>query len=287
MHLSYIELDIDAEQSLSEQMIAMLSELGFEGFWEDDRSLKCYIKSSRWQSRMLAEVQSLAHTLTRSSSSTAPRISVKEIHDQNWNEAWEKSIQPIKVTERIVIAPTWQPYTPLPGELLLTIDPKMSFGTGYHETTRLVLKLMEKHLVPGVTLLDVGTGTGVLAIAAIKLGAASAVGIDTDEWSYENAHENIRLNNVETAVQILQGDLASVPPRQFGMIVANIQRNVIAPLLPDLTARLLPGGMLLLSGLLLSDREILEGCFRLAGLSVVEGLRENEWLAFALHSAQS
>ncbi len=282
MPKSYCEVEIAADEQLREQLIGILSQLGFEGFWEEGTALRCYMSRERWTDDMLNEVQRIVGTMQRSSSSAAPKISVNTIEERNWNAEWETTIQPIHVTEKIVITPTWHEYKGMPGEMVLTIDPKMSFGTGYHETTRLVLRLMEKYVAPGMRLLDIGTGTGVLAIAGIKLGASSAIGVDNDEWSYENGIENTRLNGVEHSVTIQLGELADVPVGTFDMIVANIQRNVIEPLLPEMKSRLNPKGVVILSGLLNVDEEPMRKAVVGSGFEVRELLRENEWIAFAL-----
>jgi ribosomal protein L11 methyltransferase len=280
----FVEVEIIADAGLSEQIVGVLSQLGFEGFWEEEPFLRGYISGERWDDAMLDEVRSLVNTIHRSSSSVVPKVSVKDVAQRNWNEEWERTIQPIHVTDRIVITPTWHRYTPRQHELVLTIDPKMSFGTGYHETTRLVLRMMEQHLRPGSTVLDVGTGTGVLAIAAIKLGAARAVGVDTDEWSYTNARENTILNGVEKDVTIYLGDLASVPVAGFDVIVANIQRSVLEPLLPALIERMNTGGMIILSGLLNGDEQPMRKAISNCGLQVTASLAENEWIALLLQS---
>ena len=277
----YIEVQITTSEELVEMLIAILSQLGFEGFWEDGTLLKCYISADRWNPALAREVRTTITMMQHVSSTSRPVMTVRIIEDRNWNEEWEKTIKPIHVTDHIVITPTWHEYSPSPGELVLTIDPKMSFGTGYHESTRLVLRLMEKHIRSGSRLLDVGTGTGVLAIAGVKLGAASAVAVDVDSWSHDNAIENARLNHVEDRVQVIMGDLSSVPPGRFGIVVANIQMNVIVPMLRELRNRLETGGVVLLSGLLATDRD--EILHRLAehGFTVREEMRENEWMAVA------
>ncbi|MBM2840693.1 MAG: Ribosomal protein methyltransferase [Bacteroidetes bacterium] len=278
MPASYIEVELTADTELVEQLVGILSQLGFEGFWEDGVLLKCYISDSRWSPAMLDEVQTTVNRIARSSSTPRPGVVVRNIESRNWNEEWKKTIEPIQVTDRIVIKPTWHEYTPSAGQIVLTIDPKMSFGTGYHETTRLVLRLMEKYVKPGMSILDVGTGTGVLAIAGVKLGARSAVGVDIDEWSGTNALENVRLNHVERQVTIHQLELGSLPPSTFDLIVANIQLNVIVPLLPEMKRRLDAKGRLILSGLLIPDREQIMKNLSGLGLAIYEEMMENEWM---------
>lgn len=280
----YIEVEISADAELVEQLIGILSHIGFEGFWEDGSLLKCYISSDRWSPAMLEEVHTTVNRMVHTSSTPRPTIAVRNVENRNWNEEWKKTIEPIQVTDRIVIRPTWQDYSPLPGQIVVTIDPKMSFGTGYHETTRLVLRLMEKHVKSGMSLLDVGTGTGVLAIVGVKLGATSAVGVDVDEWSFENAMENVRLNHVEDRIRIVHGELSSVHDNNFDIIVANIQLNVIAVLLSTMKEKLRAGGILMLSGLLLPDREQILKSLSGSKFEICEEATENEWIAVIARS---
>lgn len=276
-----IEVAIEAEEELRDRIVALLGQLGFEGFWEDGAVLRSYISESRWTPAMPDEVERTVSLITRSSRSTRPAITTRRIQEQNWNEEWKKTIRPIHVSERTVITPSWHPYEPAPGELVLTIDPKMSFGTGYHESTRLILRLLEEHIRTGDSVLDMGTGTGVLAIAAVRLGAADATGIDVDEWSYENACENIRLNHVQDRITILHGDITATPAGPFTLILANIQRTVLLEMLPLLVRRLRAGGRLLLAGLLHDDREIMMEQLRHEGMTLLNELSENEWTAIA------
>jgi ribosomal protein L11 methyltransferase len=276
-----IEVAIEAEEELRDRIVALLGQLGFEGFWEDGSVLRSYISESRWTPAMPDEVERTVNLITRSSRSTRPAITTRRIQEQNWNEEWEKTIQPIHISERTVITPSWHPYEPAPGELVLTIDPKMSFGTGYHESTRLILRLLEENIRTGDSVLDMGTGTGVLAIAAVKLGAAKATGVDVDEWSYDNACENTRLNHVEDRITILHGDITATPAGPFTLILANIQRTVLLDMLPVLVHRLRAGGRLLLAGLLREDREIMMERLRHEGMTLSGELSENEWIAIA------
>ncbi len=278
---TYIEVEITTDPLLFDDLVGLLSAEEFEGFWEEGTRLRAYIQTKLWNGDRRKSLEDLLSSFTRHHDLPEPAIATRLIEDQNWNALWEAGIQPIHVSDRIVVTPTWRSYTPSPGEVVLTIDPKMSFGTGHHETTRLMVRLIERHLRPGDAMLDVGTGTGILAIAGVKLGAASALGVDNDEWSYENARENAKLNQVEDKLTIVQGEIQNVPEKGFDLIVANIQRGVIEQILPEMRHRLNAGGRLLLSGLLNVDREAIYAALATGHLAVIEELHEKEWIALA------
>jgi len=286
MRTHYIEVSIETETALIEKLIGILTQIGFEGFWEDGRTLRCYMNSLRWSEALLEETGRLVRIVARASATPAPRISVRTTEDQNWNATWEKTIQPIRVTDSIIITPSWHVVAPEPGQVVLVIDPKMSFGTGYHETTRLSLRLLENFMKPSMRVLDVGTGTGVLAIAAAKLGAVSVVGIDIDEWAYNNALENVERNSVANLVRIHQQPLAALPHSSFDLVVANIQLDVITDLLNEITSRLADQGTVILSGLLLTDKTALATLLNREGLTILTELSENEWIAVAATGEQ-
>ncbi len=277
----YVEVAITADPSLAENLVAIFSQLGFEGFWEDEGTLRCYLRADRWSPAFFEEIQTTAALVARSSRSPSPRLRARTLENRNWNQEWEKTIRPIRVADRIVISPSWQSFTPRPGDIVLTIDPKMSFGTGYHETTRLMLRLMESAARPGTTMLDVGTGTGVLAIAGIKLGCASAIACDVDDWSFRNARENAEVNGVADRVEVILGDISLTPLIPFDLVAANLQCTLIVPILGDLGARCAPGGLLLLSGLLLQDEQEIVARLNEHDFTVESRLTENEWLALA------
>ena len=280
---TYAEVAIQAGDELRERLLAVISQLGFEGFWEDGDTLRCYMESSRWRPGLREEIQRITRLLAHASSSQAPEVSVTTVDDRNWNEEWEKTLLPIHVTDRIVVAPSWQSTGISQEGILLIIDPKMSFGTGYHESTRLALKLLERYLRASEDVLDVGTGTGILAIAAIKLGARSAVGLDTDDWSYTNAQENARLNQVTDNMSVIHGDLSALRQRRYGLVVANIQRSVLEGMLPYIRELLDMDGRVILSGILQEERESMLASMRQEGFRLIGELEENEWIAFAAH----
>jgi ribosomal protein L11 methyltransferase len=281
MARTYVEVRVTSDPALAEHLVAILGQIGFEGFWEDEGALRAYIRSERWSPGMREEVESTIRLTARSSGSHQPQISVSTLEQRNWNEEWERTIRPIAVTDHITIAPTWHPLQPQPGQIILTIDPKMSFGTGYHESTRLVIGLIERYVRPGIRVLDVGTGTGVLAIAALKLGADSALAVDIDEWSFDNARENAQLNHVEHRITVRQGDISLAQGQVFHLVLANIQRTVLETMMGEIAALLTPGGIVLLSGLLRGDREAMLASLAVHGLRLLEERSENEWIGLA------
>ncbi|MFA6540564.1 MAG: 50S ribosomal protein L11 methyltransferase [Bacteroidota bacterium] len=272
-----IHFSIPPDEYIREVLPGVISDLGFDGFVEDERGVHGYIKKELWMETMETAIREMTDQLH------LPQIDIigiTEIQNQNWNQEWEKSIQPITISERIIVTPSWHPLED-PSKIILTIDPKMTFGTGYHETTRLVIRLMEEYIAANDFVLDVGTGTGILAITSIKLGAAKAIGVDIDEWSFDNGNENTKRNNVDAKVSIRIGSLESVPETAFDIVLANIVRNTILELLDSMVLKLRAGGKILLSGLLAKDREPIETALHKRGLRTLTSIQENEWIAIA------
>ena len=201
------------------------------------------------------------------------------LENKNWNEEWEKTINVNKISDLFVIRPSFREYTAAPGEIVLTIDPKMSFGTGEHQTTKLMILALEKYCKKGDTILDIGTGTGVLAIAAMKLGAASAIAFDNDEWCFENGQENCQQNNVENLVEIRTAELSDIPEKDFSIVIANIQRNPLLELSAQIAAKAKQGGIVLLSGLLREDESIILEKYTSFGLKKIETNTMDEWIS--------
>jgi ribosomal protein L11 methyltransferase len=266
----YIEFDITVDSEiLKDLLIVELSEIGFEGFEEDTNLLKAFIpvrdfKQSRFN--QLAEEHALEYARTI-------------IKQKNWNEFWEAGYDPVIVHDFCAVRAEF--HRPVPNvrhEIIIT--PKMSFGTGHHATTFMMIKAMEHLELQDNTVLDFGTGTGVLAILAEKSGAASVVAIDYDDWSINNAKENILLNNC-TKVNIEKADHISTG-NTFDVILANINKNIILDHFVSIEQHLSPGGKLLLSGLLENDQDDI--------LKAAEGLRlkfneksdQNGWICLLL-----
>ncbi len=160
------------------------------------------------------------------------------LEEKNWNELWEKSREVIRISERIVIKPSFKEYESKEDEIVITLDPKMSFGTGEHESTKLALRLIEKYVKGNEKVLDVGSGTGVLSIAAIKLGAANAVAVDNDSWCYQNCAENCALNDVAESIKVVEGEIGIIPEDDFDLVLANIQKNILLLISEKIKAKL-------------------------------------------------
>ena len=201
------------------------------------------------------------------------------VESKNWNEEWEKSINVVHISDKIVIVPSFKNYTPKKNQIVITIDPKMSFGTGEHQTTKLVLSLCEKYVKPNDKVLDVGSGTGVLAIGAVKLGAGSALGIDNDEWCELNGNENIELNKVHDKAEIRLAEIDDIYETGFDLILANINKHILLDINEKLKQKIKPGGRLILSGLLIDDEEEIKKSYLPIGFKLLEKTIMDEWIA--------
>ena len=206
---------------------------------------------------------------------------IEEIENRNWNEEWEKSIEPVFISDKVIIYPSWKKdkVRKYRGRIKIQIDPKMAFGTGHNETTCLVLELMTKHLgrKPGY-LLDYGCGTGVLAIAGIKMGASKAVANETDEDSIENAKECFASNRVSGKVKLYHAPLEGVREKGFDVICANIISSVIISTLGLMKMKLKKNGKLFLSGILIEEKFKISSALRKHGFVIEEIQTRAEWL---------
>ena len=209
-------------------------------------------------------------------------IEESSIEEINWNEEWEKKTNVIEVSDKIVIKPTFREYKPKENQLVIQIDPKMSFGTGEHETTKLVLQLLDKQIGSAKRVLDVGSGTGVLGIAASLLGANEVVGIDNDEWCIENGAENIELNNVSNKVEVRLSEINNVKDKPFDLILANINKHILIDIAESIFKLTIPKGKIILSGLLHTDREDILKLYLGFNLKLVEEKQLGEWISLVL-----
>lgn len=208
------------------------------------------------------------------------RVTLAEVDEEDWSAAWKKYYKPIRVTERLTIRPVWEPYTPAhPDERVIVLDPGMAFGTGTHPTTVLCLRALEKAVRPGDAVIDVGCGSGVLAIAAAKLGADKVLALDLDPVAVKAARQNVALNKLGDRVTVRENNLLDGVTDAADVIVANILAEVIVRLAGDAVAHLKPGGTFIASGIIRSKAPAVLEAIQSSGLSIVETVSEDDWLA--------
>lgn len=211
------------------------------------------------------------------------RVFYRSLDEEDWAESWKAFFWPEKVSARIVVKPTWRDYHPSSDELVLEIDPGMAFGTGTHPSTALSMQLLEKHLLPENRLLDVGTGSGILMVAAALLGAAEVHGIDNDPVAVTVARQNLALNAMSAdRSRAWTGDLVGGVSARYDVVVANILAPVILGLLPDVRHVLVPGGRFICSGILESQQDEVIAKAQTLGFQLVEAVDREEWVALAM-----
>ena len=206
------------------------------------------------------------------------------VNEEDWANSWKQYYKPVKIGERIVICPAWEKYTPAEGELVIRMDPGMAFGTGTHETTRLVIRLLEKYTKAGQRMLDVGTGTGILAICASRLGADICRAYDIDPTAVRVARENIKDSGL-TNVTCDQSDLlkqVSLEGGQYDLVCANIVADIIIRMTPDVGKYMKDDAVLLASGIIAERCDDVVTCFEANGFKVVEKLTDNDWCGLAI-----
>lgn len=270
--MTYLEFDflVNPPQPGGDILLAALSELGFESFVEKEDGLLAYIQKTDFAPHDFEQLPILKH----------PDIEItwskKEIEQQNWNKEWEKNFRPIQIGKTLSIRAPFHPKENVKYDIV--IEPKMSFGTGHHETTHMMLQQVLKHNFESKRVLDMGCGTGVLAIMTEKKGAAQIDAIDNDTWCYENSLENVARNQCKN-IKVWHGDATLLKPNKYDVILANINRNILLRDLPIYAQTLQKKGVLFLSGFYNSDlAEITKKCEAL-GLSFEKNLEMGEWVS--------
>jgi ribosomal protein L11 methyltransferase len=283
---TYFELSIKIYPYVDDEYITTkLWELEPEGVYENDikQSFDLYFPHKP----NLKNVIELLNDLKSQKYISGYEYTLTEFEEKNWNEEWEKNLRVIEISDKLVVKPSNKEYSPKDGQIVLIIDPKMSFGTGEHATTQMMLKLIEKYINPNDKVIDVGTGTGILAIAAIKLGANFAVAIDNDEWVYENILENLQNNSIENGkIQVLIGTSDIVKDTDFDMIIANIQKNVLLEIAEDFKNKVKDTkntSKVLLSGILREDENDIINHYKNFGFNHIETIYQDEWCAIVLN----
>lgn len=272
----YIEISVACEsEDMADILTAYLADYPFESFDSDIAEdggvvLKSYILADGW-----AECREEALSVV---SEYGELLSEEVIEDENWNAEWEATgFERVEIEDVMVIrAPHHVPAAE--GVIDIVVAPQMSFGSGHHQTTRLMCRLIHA-LQPAGRVLDVGCGTGILSLAALRCGAESADAIDIDIWSVESAKESARLNDLAERIEVIHGTVESIAGRRYSLVMANINRNIILADIAQYVDALDEGGTLLLSGFLAGDVDDITKAATALGLTPVECLSEDEWRA--------
>ncbi len=266
-----IQVSIEVlDEAVKDILIAELAELGFDGFEETETGLFSYMELVRFNSELSSGLDELVKRYGVTYTSAT-------IDKQNWNALWESNFEPVLVDDFVGVRANF--HAPFNGlvEHDIIITPKMSFGTGHHGTTYSVMQLMRGIDFTNKSVFDFGTGTGLLAILAHKLGAGDILAVDNDDWCIENASENITVNNTQS-IDIQKVDNAKLN-KKFNIIIANINKNIILDNLAFLAEATLPGGVVLLSGLLVEDEPEIEAACAALGWKHQETRTRNNWIA--------
>lgn len=204
------------------------------------------------------------------------KVTVKSVNEEDWANNWKKYYKPTKIGEKIVVKPTWEEYSANKGEIVVELDPGMAFGTGTHETTRLCVRALEKYVNKDAIVFDIGTGSGILAIAAAKLKAQKVVGVDLDPVAVDAAKKNSKLNNLEN-IEILHGNLIDVVKGKANIVVANILADIIKVLTEDIKTVLVDGGYFISSGIILDRKDDVIAKLEKCGFKIEEVNVDGEW----------
>ena len=307
MDMKWAEISIQTTQEATEAVANIFHDLGTSGVViEDPELINSYRRSGAWDYCVIPEDDTKVVTVTaylpvdgrlhgslhlleqrvnelieHDIDKGSGIIRWREIREEDWATSWKQYFHPLKIGERVVIKPSWEEYTAASGDLVLELDPGMAFGTGTHHTTRLCICCLEENLAPGSTVFDIGTGSGILAIAAALLGAADVRAVDLDPVAVKIAKENVALNALQNTVQVAEGDLLTgiAGEGQADIIIANIIADVIIKMAPAVPNRLKGGGILIASGIITDRLSDVAVALEQAGLSVEKIVEEGTWAA--------
>ncbi len=277
----WVEVRITSDLDAGE-LLGALGDPHTQGAWQDGNVIRLYWPRERWTSDHAVQLRQLLNRMTPGRCNEAD-IQVQPVANQDWNRLWAQSVKPLRIGKRIVIRPSWETVAVRPDQIEIVLDPKQAFGTGHHATTRMVLEWLEEIIRGGETVLDVGTGSGVLAMAALRLGAASAVGLDNDPVAIECAREYAALNRFGTELSLQCATLCG--EGSFDLVLANLDRQTLLGLADKLAGY--TGRLVLVSGLMLDQRQEIVDAFAAVGLYAGEEREQDGWLAMAFTPAQS
>lgn len=275
--MAWIEVQLKLNQPILEQVSAYLFALGCEGIHIADNKVRIYFLQRNWSDEVKNAL--LSYISIFDSAISKRSLHTKALLQRDWNRKWRESFKPLRIGRRITVSPPWDLSQQHEKDIEIIINPQMAFGTGHHESTQLILMFMENFIKPGMKILDVGTGSGILAFTAKKMGAQQVVGIDTDPQAIKNAMENAILNHVDDTVQFAPLELKHLNRVEFDIILANINYPVILGLADLFSGYLKDRGLLILSGILINDEWGIYNKLADLNYKFIEKSSRKEWLA--------
>ncbi|MDW7680443.1 MAG: 50S ribosomal protein L11 methyltransferase [bacterium] len=276
---AWAEIVIPVAAETEEGVSNFLFELGTEGVSVHNNQIRAYFKGHQWDSSREKMLRHYLASLVDLGFVVSGEFQVNSLADQDWNSEWKKTYLPIEINSQIVIVPSWQQYIARPDQVAIQIDPQMAFGTGTHETTQLVLQIMADNVATARWVLDIGTGTGILAIVAVKLFQATVAAFDDDLVAVFTAKQNCVQNQVADNIQLLCLDRPAFRQNQFDLILANINRSTLEKLLPEIFPLLTVDGRVIFSGILAEEKARFLSKLTAHRFSVLQQRTMGEWIA--------
>ncbi len=290
--VSSLLIDLGAGGTMTEDRADIPDPSKPHGIWEiidpslpdsmpEDVLVHAWLEPSEDFPALLSTLQSrLASLAAANPGYGALTLDTKSIPNENWAENWKKFYKPLRCGEHFVIKPSWEPFEPLPGDHVIEMDPGMAFGSGYHETTSMCLALLERTVFPGSRVIDVGTGSGILAIGAAMLGAGEVLAIDIDRDAVRVAEENVSRCGVKDRVLVQEGNLLDRVEESCDICVANIIAQIICSSAAPLYSHVVPGGLFICSGIIAEMEAPVREALLSAGFEIQDVLHKGEWVAF-------
>lgn len=285
----WLELEVRADPALAEGMAGILAEVA-GGLVESREGgtpvFRAYLPLDDQVEARVARVRARVRALQEAGLAGEAELVLRQSPDQEWENAWKAHFKRERIAPNLVIVPSWEQYQPAAGEAVVVIDPGMAFGTGQHATTRGCLRALARLVRPGMRVMDVGTGSGILAIAAARLGAQAVLALEVDRSAAEVARENVARNGVADRVQVAVSDLTEAAGGAcVDLVVANIVAEAVVALVPLLGPHLQPGGWLVASGIVKDREPLVRAAMEEHGFAVEDARREGEWVTLIARRA--
>lgn len=288
--MSWTVIEFPVPDAVSEAAAEQLRAAGADGVAEEWRKGQTYVRGF-WQQASEAEAAAATLTVLRllvevGLLACAPALTASSMEEQDWLEGWKQYFSPLEISERLAIVPSWETYQPRPGQQVITLDPGMAFGTGTHGTTFTCLQALSAYLQPGMRVCDVGTGSGILAIGAVKLGGQTVIATDNDPLAVRVARENAALNDVAGRINFREADLIAGIEGPFELVVANILAPVILLLIPRLRPLLSPHAIFISSGYITSQEADITSALEAHGYQVLTRYEREDWVTIVAKMAK-